>query len=116
MAGSSSLREKKFRKRNEALMSGGAGAALCLAALVVHLQEAGLGGGPGSYDTEDDGQVHTGLADGLIGGGHQESSGDDHDQRDDDDQDVGIDVLHDSFLLEDEFLFSMLRCLAVVTT
>ena len=97
-------------------MSGGAGAALRLAVLTVHFQETGLGGSPGSYGTEDDGQVHTGLADGLVGGGHQESGGDDHDKRDDDDQDVGIDVLHDSFLLEDEFLFSMLSLLAVVTT
>ena len=97
-------------------MSGGAGAALCLAVFVVHLQEAGLGGSPGSYGAEDDGQVHTCLADGLVGGGHQESGGDDHDKGDDDDQDVGIDVLRDSFLLEDEFLFSMLSCLAVVTT
>lgn len=77
------------------------GAAVSLARLVVQLQQTGLGGGPGADSAEDHGQVVTGLTDGLIGGGHQESGGDDHDQRDDSGENVDIDVLHDEFLLED---------------
>jgi hypothetical protein len=96
------LRKSKFWERfGKVDLRGGVGAAVRLALLVVDLQQAGLGSGPGTDGTEDHGQIVAGLTDGLISGGHQESGGDDHDQRDDGGENVGIDVLHDEFLLED---------------
>ena len=87
-----------------ASLCGGVGGTMSLALLVVQLQQAGLGGGPGADSAEDHGQVVAGLTDRLVSGGHQERGGDDHDQRDDGGENVGIDVLHDEFLLEDNFV------------
>ena len=73
--------------------------------LVVQLQQTGLTGGPGGYDTEHYGQIVTGLTDRLISGGHQERGSDHQNERDDSGQDVSVDVLHGRFLLKECLYF-----------
>ena len=77
-------------------MSAAAGGAL----FIVQLQQTGLTGSPGSHGAAHDGQIETGLADGLVSGGHQERGGDHQDQGNDRGQDVVIEVLRGKFLLE----------------
>lgn len=78
-------------------MAGSEGAVA--ADLMFTFQQIGLGGAPGEYGAEHQGQIVTGFADGSVGGGHQKGGRHHHHEGDDADDNVSSDVFHGSFLL-----------------